>query len=153
MYIQLLECSTYTTFPWCLHYLELSWNLDQPESHQSSRNNMKLVCEMTSILIERTSGIPMSNKKNYFFSGSCHAKNRKWQFKTEILSGELSLIGIIIIQLQNCFFITVSLPSKDDICQSVSILHFYLSFIFIIIFTHVNGAGWDVNLLTFLQLS
>lgn len=44
MYIQLLECSTYTTFPWCLHYLELSWNLDQPESHQSSRNNMKLVC-------------------------------------------------------------------------------------------------------------
>ena len=55
--------------------------------------------------------------------------------------------------LQNCFFITVSLPSKDDICQSVSILHFYLSFIFIIIFTHVNGAGWDVNLLTFLQLS
>ena len=66
MYIQLLECSTYTTFPWCLHYLELSWNLDQPESHQSSRNNMKLVCEMTSILIERTSGMPMSNTKKLF---------------------------------------------------------------------------------------
>ena len=68
MYIQLLDCSTYTTFPWCLHYLELSWNLDQPESHQSSRYNMKLVCDLTSILIERTSGIPKSNTKKIISS-------------------------------------------------------------------------------------